>query len=224
MNSLLINALCLPILHLSIFLGSFPVIIDSNMPGDDAIYQNQPQDVVASIQEQLVVVPVRYHGPDGTVHQGQLVVHRMLEDDIREVFDVIEKSNFPVESVLPISHPLIQTKGPYGLSPETNNSSGYVWRPRVRSRQLSMHALGLAVDINPRMNPYIKGDFILPPGATYDPSNPQTLLRESPVVKAFKKRGWEWGGDWKGEIIDYMHFQKIPKNLEEKWFRLVRPY
>ena len=28
------------------------------------------------------------------------------------------------------------------------------------------------------------------------------------VVSVFKKYGWEWGGDWKGSLKDYPHFQK----------------
>lgn len=210
------------IVGMAVLSGCRAVVVDSRMPGKDAIYTHQPPDVIASIQKQLVVVPVRYYGPDGRVHQGQVVVHKALEDDIRKVFDVIKRSRFPLESVLPIAHPQIQQKARYGLSPDTNNTSGYVWRPVVTSRRLSMHALGLAVDINPRKNPYIKGDLILPPGATYDESDAQTLLPDSPVVKAFKKLGWKWGGDWKGEKVDYMHFQKSPESLNE-WIRLYRP-
>lgn len=199
-----------------------PVLFDSTLPGDDAIYTNQPPDVSAEIQDRLAVISVRYYGPDGRVHQGQVVVNKTLEDDIRTIFDVIKRTRFPVESVLPIAHPEIQKKGEYGLSPDTNNTSGYVWRPIVGARRLSMHALGLAVDINPRKNPYIKGDLVLPPGATYDPTDPETLLPDSPVVKAFKRLGWEWGGDWKGEAVDYMHFQKTPSDLTE-WVKRHRP-
>lgn len=213
-------------LWLSLFLfllgGCSPVLFDSTLLGNDAIYTNQPPDVIADVQEHLGVVSVRYYGPNGRVHQGQIVVNKELEDDIRTVFDVIKRSRFPVESVLPIAHSEIQKKAKYGLSPDTNNTSGYVWRPIVDSRRLSLHALGLAVDINPRKNPYIKGALILPPGATYDPTDPETLLPDSPVVMAFKRLGWEWGGDWKGAKVDYMHFQKIPSNLKE-WAKKYRP-
>ena len=221
MYQLLMKRLWLPLIGLSLLFGCAPVQFDSSLPGDDAFLTNQPPDVIVDIQEQLVVVPVRYYGPDGAVHQGQLVVNKALEGDIRQIFETIKRSRFPVESVLPIAHPLIQKKGPYGLSPDTNNTSGYVWRPIVGSRRLSMHALGLAVDINPRKNPYIKGDLVLPPGATYDPANPETLLPNSPVVTAFKKLGWEWGGDWTGEKVDYMHFQKIPPS-EKEWVESYR--
>jgi len=192
------------------------VVVDSHLTRDGAIYSNQPPDVMSCVQENLAVVDVRYYGFDGQVHQGQVVVHEALAADIRQGFDVILKTRFPVESVLPIAHSLIQLKGPYGLSPDTNNTSGYVWRPVVGAQKLSMHALGLAVDINPRQNPYIRGDLILPPKAIYEPSVPGTLTTDSPVVQAFKQLGWEWGGDWTGRCVDYMHFQKIPPGWE-KW-------
>lgn len=212
----------LSILFLFLLVGCSPVLFDSTLPGNDAIYTNQPPDVSSDIQDHLVTVNVRYYSRDGRVHQGQVVINKALEDDIRTIFNVIKKTRFPVESVLPIAHAEIQKKAKYGLSPDTNNTSGYVWRPIVGSRRLSMHALGLAVDINPRKNPYIKGDLVLPPGATYDPTDPETLLPDSPVVKAFKRLGWEWGGDWKGAAVDYMHFQKTPSSLKG-WVKLYRP-
>ncbi len=191
-------------------------VIDSCLTRDEAIYSNQPPDVISCVQEKLAVVDVRYYGFDGQVHQGQVVIHEALVEDIIQVFDIIHRTRFPVESVLPISHDLIQRKGPYGLSPDTNNTSGYAWRPIVDGQRLSMHALGLAVDINPRQNPYTRGDLILPPNASYKPSVPGTLAPDSPVVQAFKKLGWEWGGDWTQGPVDFMHFQKVPLRWD-KW-------
>jgi hypothetical protein len=216
MNPLLRIFLWVQAVSLALVLtGCSPVLFDSSLTNDQGIYSNQPPDVIQNIQKNLVVVPVRYHGMDGRIHQGQVVIHKALENDIRTIFDVIKRKRFPVESVLPIAHPVIQKKGPYGLSSDTNNTSGYVWRPIVNSRKLSMHALGLAIDINPRLNPYIKGDLVLPAGSTYDPSTPGTFAADSPIVRAFKKLGWEWGGDWTQGAIDYMHFQKIPPNLKD---------
>ena len=197
------------------------IITDSGLTGEEAIYSNQPPGVMASVQEKLAVVDVRYYGFDGRIHQGQIVIHEALAADILQIFDVILQTRFPVESVLPIAHPLIQRKAPFGLSSDTNNTSGYAWRPVTACKQLSMHALGLAVDINPRRNPYISGALVLPPRAIYEPSAPGTLTSDSPVVLAFKQRGWEWGGDWKERRVDYMHFQKIPPGWEQ-WTGLYR--
>lgn len=30
------------------------------------------------------------------------------------------------------------------------------------------------------------------------------------VVNIFKAHGWGWGGDWKGKLKDYPHFEKVP--------------
>ncbi|MEZ6854805.1 M15 family metallopeptidase [Halodesulfovibrio aestuarii] len=201
--------------------GCAPTIVDSNLQPQQAIYENQPPDVMSDIQKELVTVTVQYYGFDGVRHQGQVVIHKGLEQDIKKIFNVILEKRFPVESVIPIAHPTIQKKGPYGLSSDTNNTSAYVWRPIVKSHKLSLHALGLAIDINPRLNPYIKGNLVLPPNASYNPLKSGTLVSNSPVVQEFKRLGWEWGGDWKQGTMDYMHFQKIDKKTEA-WIQTYR--
>lgn len=195
--------------------GFTSVIVDSDLTEEQAIRANQPPDTPEDVLDQLVVVDVRYYGFDDRLHQGQVVVNKAVAQDIREVFEVILKTRFPIESVLPVAHPLIQEKAPYGLSPDTNNTSAFAWRPRVGMHEVSLHGLGLAMDINPRLNPYLRAGKTLPPSAVYDPARPGTLTPESPVVRAFKERGWQWGGDWaaKGKL-DYMHFQKVPEELK----------
>jgi len=206
-------ALALLALLAACALRSAPVV-DSSLTREQAVYAHQPPGTPADVQQQLVVVDVRYYGFDQELHQGQVVVHHALAQDIRDVFEVIRASRFPVESVLPIAHPDLQHKAPYGLSPRTNNTSAYAWRPVVGAHSVSLHGLGLAIDINPRQNPYIRGTLVIPPGATYDPSRPGTLTPDSPVVLAFQRLGWEWGGDWAAQgKLDFMHFQKIPREL-----------
>jgi D-alanyl-D-alanine carboxypeptidase len=39
---------------------------------------------------------------------------------------------------------------------------------------------------------------------------PGMILRNSVIVKAFKAKGWKWGGDWK-TIKDYQHFSRDGK-------------
>ncbi len=187
-----------------------------------AVYENQPPDVSSEVQKQLTVVRVDYFDERGVSRTGQIVVHKELADDVELVFELIHAVKFPVASVLPIAHPEIQKKGLYGISPDTRNSSGYVWRPGVGSGKLSMHALGMAVDINPHLNPYIKGDIVLPPDASYHKEVPGTLTSDCPVVLLFKKLGWTWGGDWKEKgKVDYMHFEKVPPGWK-KWVKKMR--
>lgn len=184
-------------------------IVDSDMNFSQAVLENQPPGASAAIQQKQALITVRYYGYDGNVHQGQIVMDKALAKDVRDAFALALKLRFPVESVLPVAHPSNLAKAPFGLTPDTNNTSGYVHRPMVSGKSLSYHARGWALDINPRQNPYIKGKTVLPPGAQYDPALRGTLHAGHPLVKAFKAMGWTWGGDW-SSLKDYMHFQKRP--------------
>ena len=88
-----------------------------------------------------------------------------------------------------------------------NNTSAFNYRFISGTRVISKHASGLAIDINPLLNPYVKNGINTPEGSTYDTTKAGTLTVNSPLVKEFKKKGWKWGGDWKN-LKDYQHFEK----------------
>lgn len=69
----------------------------------------------------------------------------------------------------------------------------YNYRLTRSGAGLSMHAMGIAIDLDPARN--LQGN-----------SRPH-FARVSEVVKCFKEAGWIWGGDWSGKSIDGMHFQ-----------------
>ena len=96
---------------------------------------------------------------------------------------------------------------------QANNCSAFNYRSMIHKTKLSYHALGLAVDINPMNNPFIKKIKILPNGAIYTPGMPGVLTSEHPVVKLFEDHGWIWGGHFT-EIKDYHHFQKFHSDLD----------
>ena len=174
--------------------------IDSELPFDAAI---KGISIPAAVKDNLKLVNVEYYGFDGLLHRGQLVVNKNVANDVVEIFSFIKESKFPVEKVKPIEN--------YNWSDEKsmrdNNTSAFNYRFVSGTKILSMHASGLAIDINPFQNPYIKNGKISPEGAKYNPNAKGTLTFDSPVVKEFKKRGWTWGGDWKS-LKDYQHFQK----------------
>jgi len=90
---------------------------------------------------------------------------------------------------------------------EDNNSSAFNYRKVKNTKLISSHAKGIAIDINPLLNPQIKHGRVTPPAIVYDPSKPGTLTAHSIVVRAFIKRGWQWGGLWQ-TTKDYQHFEK----------------
>ncbi|MFR9307476.1 MAG: M15 family metallopeptidase, partial [Lachnospiraceae bacterium] len=74
----------------------------------------------------------------------------------------------------------------------------------------------LAIDINPRYNPYvIYGDegirYCVPeealPYADRDAAYPYKIAAGDLCCRLFRERGFRWGGDWTGHP-DYMHFSK----------------
>ena len=140
-----------------------------------------------------------------------MVVSRAAVDDVSAFFSSALKLGFPIEKVIPANA--------YGFDDEAmmadNNSSGFNYRAIAGSSVTSLHASGLAFDVNPRLNPYIRypsrnSAIVRPPGATRDVEIPGTLHVDHPLVSLMRAVGWEWGGDWKPESgrTDYQHFQR----------------
>jgi peptidoglycan L-alanyl-D-glutamate endopeptidase CwlK len=156
------------------------------------------------VLESLCMINVGYLGFDGHRHLGQLVTHQDLAADIVEVFALLQTLKFPVAGVVPIVR--------YGWSDEASmaadNSSAFNYRTVAGTDRLSRHALGRAVDINPRENPAVYPDGrIAPAGAVWSPGGPGTLTDNHPAVRAWIERGWRWGGHF-DHIRDYHHFEK----------------
>jgi peptidoglycan L-alanyl-D-glutamate endopeptidase CwlK len=176
------------------------LINDSELNFDEAVSgQNIPQNIL----ENLELIDVYYYGFDDRLHKGQLVVHKDAVQDIEEIFEFIKESRFPISKVVPISA--------YDWSDEKstkdNNTSAFNYRFVSGSRVISKHAFGLAIDINPLLNPYVKNGTSIPAGSIYDTTKAGTISSDSQLVKEFKERGWKWGGDWKN-LKDYQHFEK----------------
>lgn len=176
-------------------------VIDSRLTFEEAIAgTTAPQDVI----DALCLIDVRYRAFDGLLHQGQLVLHKAIMNDVLAIFRMIEISGFPVAKVLPIIN--------YGWSDDRsmadNNSSAFNYRLVLGTDRLSRHAFGKAVDINPFRNPVIYNTgLISPEGAAYIPQKPGTLFETHPIVQEFLRLGWQWGGHFT-DFKDYHHFDK----------------
>ncbi|RYG75539.1 M15 family peptidase [bacterium] len=150
-----------------------------------------------------VLLDLRYLDFAGIVRVGQLIVHRDLEIEIRAIFEEILNIGFPIFQMRPV----VDFEWSDYSSMEANNCSAFNYRLKVGKTTLSAHATGRAIDINPRQNPYISGEILLPAGATYEEAAAGTLLADGPVVAAFESRGWTWGGRWES-LKDFHHFEK----------------
>ena len=156
--------------------------------------------------EQLRLLRLAYRGFDGGVHLGELVVHADVAGAVAVVFERIFAADFPIASLRRID----AFGGDDDASMAANNSSGFNYRTIDGTTKLSRHALGLAIDINPLQNPWLRGDRVDPvAGRAYlDRAHvrPGMIVRPGPVVEAFEAAGWKWGGDEASP--DYHHFSK----------------
>jgi peptidoglycan L-alanyl-D-glutamate endopeptidase CwlK len=177
------------------------IIVDSDFSFSDAIAgTNAPLEIV----DRLSMVDVCYHSFDGMRHQGQIILDCSLEDDIYEIFSLIEKLKFPIGKVIPIVAYSWQDHD----SMAANNSSGFNFRVIEGTTKLSLHSFGRALDINPVQNPVIyTHGFIAPEGAVYDQHKLGAFTVANPIVQEFLKRGWHWGGNFE-QPKDYHHFEK----------------
>lgn len=177
------------------------IIIDSNFSIEDVLAD---YPVSKDIKDKLTLITVEYFSFDKKLHRGQILIHEDLAKNLIEIFEVIKQKKFPIEKAIPINY--------YNWSDEEsmmdNNTSGFNFRKIRGSKKLSSHALGRAIDINPKQNPHIVNGKFFPPNSNYNQNAEGTITSDSFVVKEFKKRGWSWGGNWKRNK-DYQHFEKV---------------
>jgi peptidoglycan LD-endopeptidase CwlK len=183
-------------------------IIDARMTAVEALAGTPaPKNIAAKMK----LVDITYYGYDDKLHNGQMLVNKNVTEEIEKIFDELLKMKFPIEKIVPIT----QYKWDDDASMYDNNTSSFNYRNVVGKKTLSKHALGYAVDINPRDNYYIKDGHISPSNGRYDKKNKGTILKNSSVVKLFASYGWNWGGDWK-TLKDYQHFEKSNEYIESK--------
>lgn len=182
------------------------------MTREDALRDSNYLQAPAEIRAGLTVLSVTYTGFDGLLHEGQMVAHEAVAEDMRSFFSLAQAIQFPIASVIPISHELFLWDDLTSI--KRNNSSAYNFRYVTGdTSRLSKHATGHAFDINPLQNIYIAHHedgteaCRIPEHGTYNPTAPGTLTSDHPLVHHMKRLGWLWGGDW-DTPKDYQHFEK----------------
>ena len=155
----------------------------------------------------LAWVRLTFWGFDGRRHTGELLVNDAVADDVVQVFRVLYRVRFPQEQV-----GIVRAYDPDAPSTGDGNGTGsFVCRPSTGATYFSQHAYGLALDLNSFQNPYAKGTVVLPELASAYVDRPRVrsgmVTADGPVVRAFARIGWEWGGAWR-HSKDYMHFSQ----------------
>ena len=170
---------------------------------------NPAKDVIPL--QDLRYVKIRYIDFDGKAQNGELICNQKIAQDLVEIFSELYDRQYPLASVR-----LVDDFGGDDLaSMEADNTSCFNFREVTASgggsHKLSLHAYGLAVDLNPLYNPYVKKGKILPqsakPYANRKNANPYRIDHEDLAYQLFTSHGFTWGGDWKS-LKDYQHFEK----------------
>lgn len=147
----------------------------------------------------------------GRIHIGEMICNEQIATKLVSIFRKLYESHYPIERmVLPDVYDADDER-----QMRANNSSCFCYRNVAGSKNLSKHAQGLAVDINPLYNPYHKtqanGQNIVRPSTAqkYCDRNrafPYKIVKGDLCYKLFVAAGFKWGGSWR-TCKDYQHFE-----------------
>ncbi len=155
--------------------------------------------------EDLRCINVAYYGFDGLTHQGKLIVNQAISDKIITIFKGLYEAQFPIEKIELID----QYDGDDHRSMVANNTSAFNFRTVSGTDRLSNHAYGLAIDINPLINPYVTRDGVSPKeGEIYANRDQEVkgMIHKGDICyNLFIENGFSWGGNWINSK-DYQHF------------------
>jgi hypothetical protein len=173
--------------------------------------------------EKLAIVRFSYIDFEGRIKRnGEIMVMAAVADFVATIFDALYQRRFPIARAVLMDHYF----GDDPASMKDNNTSAFNHRPVTGGKLPSLHAYGLAIDLNPVQNPFMR---LQPDGtAFFSPANGieyANRLNQRPgkarrsgmaedVIELFANNGFlVWGGDWDAPI-DYQHFQVERKMAE----------
>lgn len=165
--------------------------------------------------EDLNYVGLHYIDFNGEEQEGELICNKALAQDMVEIFYELYRNGYHIERIRLID----EYDGDDTLSMLDNNTSCFNYRVVDGTDNLSKHALGCAIDINPFYNPYVvfnRGEngetYISPKGSEIyaDRSRdfPYKIDESDLCYKLFTEHGFTWGGNW-NSCKDYQHFQIV---------------
>ena len=182
---------------------------------DDAVFARIKgksfKDDCTMPREDLRYLRVLHYNKVGEVKEGELVCHKSIADDLLAIFRELYKAKYPIERMVLID----EYDADDEASMRANNTSAFNFRYISGTRRLSRHAQGMAIDINPLYNPYVRQrngrTLVSPTGAeAYTDRTkdfPYKIVKGDLCYRLFRKYGFTWGGDWKNSK-DYQHFEK----------------
>ena len=161
--------------------------------------------------EELEYVHVIHYDFEGQIQEGELICNQAIAQDLTEIFKELYDNQYPIEKIRLID----EYDADDDASMEDNNTSCFNYRVVEGKTTLSNHSYGLAVDINPLYNPYVRtkdGETLVSPEnavpyADRSMDFPYKIDENDLCCQLFVKYGFTWGGNW-NSVKDYQHFEK----------------
>jgi D-alanyl-D-alanine carboxypeptidase len=167
--------------------------------------------------DRLKLVQFSYIDFQGRVHDdGEIVVLDAIAKHVSQVLKTLESRGFPIAQARLMN----EYDGNDDASMDQNNTSAFNHREIAGGGSVSLHAYGVAIDLNPEQNPYLRrarDKLTISPlsGEKYlDRKNLRPGMSEA-VIEVFAEHGLSgWGGFWNNPT-DYQHFQ-ISRHLVDE--------
>lgn len=157
----------------------------SSLFGGTLVYSTKAE---ADANMCTVKVPVWNVNSGGEKYPAQMgvTVNKAIASEVKDIFNEIfnGEQKFPIKSL-----------------------GGYNWRSTATGSR-SQHSYGTCIDINPEEN-YCIYNSGTRTGKYWKPyEDIYSITPDGDVIRAFKSRGWTWGGEW-NSLKDYMHFSYL---------------
>ena len=200
------------------YMGKYPVVFVSLKGVDGLTFEDAYRRLRGIIREEALRLSFLKYSEELDADDLRSFLRILSEEDtsadmvssLRMLCSLLEK-HYGQKPILLIDEYDAQD----GPSMRANNSSAFNFRFVAGTGVLSSHSRGMAVDINPLYNPYVKtngGRTVVDPAeaAPYADRTrdfPYKIAEDDPCCREFLRHGFTWGGHWKS-LKDYQHFEK----------------
>lgn len=166
------------------------------------------RDFAEKVKARQEIITIGYRNFQGEYCQGQLIVDKRLVREAKKMLAILYEADFPIATIKPaVAYDFDDDK-----SMADNASTSFMFRTIAHKPKLSLHSIGVAVDINPKQNPMIIGNQSFPLESNYDEKQPGTITPELAGIIKKETLYKDWGGEWENGVLDYQHFQ-VPVDL-----------
>ena len=172
--------------------------------------------------DDLRYIKVLHYNFRHQIQVGELVVNQAIAEECRQIFMELFQEEYEINSMYLIDRYYEKDQARNGeqvdiSSINDDNTSAFHYRKIAGTEVLSNHAYGMAIDINPLENPYVKEadlqQTVASPYKDYNSYKDRSaqlthmISKEDACYRIFKAHGFQWGGEWNGNK-DYQHFEK----------------